>query len=675
MAAKWKEGLQARLVKRAFRAYERRIAQQEIPYDAWIREKEAQERTRTDSGRDLRLESGRYQEFGAEMLRGIADADILVLWDASGAPDAGADGRVRAYFAAHPGDVLLYADEDEIEDGVRRNPWLKPDWSPDTFFSYFYFGSFVAIHLAALRAAAPEGAGAAEGVQGTRGWDWRKRLYAFLLWVTERGPVGHIDSVLYHSPKIRVWGAEKEFDCLRRQARERRGWPAAPSGRVSIIIPSKDQPGVLSTCIHSVLEGSTYRDFEMIVIDNGSNAHNRERILRMRRMMAEDCRFLYHYEPMEFNYSRMCNLGASMATGDYLLFLNDDIEAVQEDWLERMLEKAMLPHVGAVGVKLIYPNTEIIQHAGVTNIRLGPAHKLQFRPDVYDYYFQRSLRCVDVLAVTGACLLVRKNAFWEAGGFREDLRVSFNDVELCYHLHELGYVNVVRNDVSLVHHESLSRGADDSAERLHRLHTELDMLYRLHPDLYNRDPYYHRYLVGDVLDQEFYPGCRYDYEKRVERAQPVLVEGGLAPEWHNQVLRIGVEFAGDLQKWETGKPGGGDWFLQGWSFALQVDNCRYRFSILLKPVSDPDAVPGASDSACAEDSAGPVYRIPVTRQYRPDIDANLNGILNARLSGFCVRFPRDALAEGCYLIGLLWEDLCSRQKLYRFSAETLTVRP
>ena len=185
---------------------------------------------------------------------------------------------------------------------------------------------------------------------------------------------------------------------------------------VSIVIPSKDNPGVLSTCIHSILEASTYRNFEIIVIDNGSSIKNKERIHLMLSQMQEECRFRYIYEPMEFNFSAMCNKGAALAKGDYILLLNDDIEIIQEDWLDKMLEKAMLPHVGAVGVKLLYPGSHTIQHAGITNIRLGPAHKLQFRDDRTDYYFLRNRLSFDVLGVTGACLMVKKNVYEAAGG-------------------------------------------------------------------------------------------------------------------------------------------------------------------------------------------------------------------------------------------------------------------
>ncbi len=665
MVSTVKNKLQETLVGRQKKRYEQQIARQDISYDNWIREREEQEKEgRILLGKELKMEVISYQECGQNFsFDHYKRADILVFHAGDGTPDMRELALVADYFTRHPDTVILYADEDEADEGgVRSNPWLKPDWSPDTLLSYFYFGGFFAVRR-------EEGCRVA--------WlgkeDCRQNLYDFVLKASEiTGCAAHIDSVLFHRRKIQAWGFEECFDDLKRAAYTRRGWPLVPKGKVSVVIPSKDNPRVLSNCIHSVLESSTYRDFEIIVVDNGSSAKNRERVERMRQMLEPAYRFLYHYEPMEFNFSRMCNIGVSLAKGEYVLLLNDDIEITQDDWLERMMEKAVLPHVGAVGAKLIYPGTEIIQHAGITNIHLGPAHKLQFRSDANEYYFKKNRLAFDVLGVTGACLLVKKRIYEEAGGFCEKLRVAFNDVEFCYHLHDLGYVNVVRNDVALTHHESLSRGADDSTEKLRRLHHELNMLYELHPSIYGKDPYYHRYLISDVLDAEYYTGCRYDFTKRVEKVQPQRLENGLCPEWHNEVLRMGIEFAGDMQKWQTGQPGSGDWMIQGWAWALMVDNCRYRFNLLLKPVEKGFLGKGSSECAMPEDRSQ-VWQLPCTRQYRPDIDANLNGIIHTKLPGVCVTFERDSLPAGEYLIGFLWEDACSRQKLYRFSAETLTV--
>lgn len=666
MVSKIKNTLQQNLIKKQYKWYENQIKEQTISYHDWIAGKEKQERECLSlKGKDLKLEVVSYNECNDSFaFSHYKDADILVFHAEDGTPDMRELALVADYFARHPETVVLYADEDEIDaKGIRSNPWLKPDWSPDTLISYFYFGGFFAVrreecsHLEWL---------------GEK--DARRNLYDFVLKAVEiTGRASHVDCVLFHrNGKIEPWGDEEIYDDLKRSAYLRRGWPLVPEGKVSIIIPNKDNPGVLSTCIHSVLEASTYRNFEIIVVDNGSNAHNRARIEMMRDMLQPEHRFVYHYEPMKFNFSKMCNIGVSMATGDYILLLNNDIEIIQEDWLEKMMEKAVLPHVGAVGVKLIYPTTEIIQHAGITNIHLGPAHKLQFRSDANEYYFKKNRLAFDMLGVTGACLLVKKSIYEEAGGFDEKLRVAFNDVEFCYHLHDLGYMNVARNDVALVHHESLSRGADDSTEKLRRLHQELNYLYEKHPSVYGTDPYYHRYLVKDVLDAEYLTGNLYDFDQRMERVEPQKMENYLDPAWHNEVLRMGIEFAGDMDRWQTGKAGGGDWLIQGWAWALMVDNCRYSFNVLLKPIEKGYIAPGSSEAAVPEDR-GIVWKLPCKRQYRPDIDANLHGIPNTKLPGVCVSFERTSLPAGEYLIGFMWEDRCSRQKLYRFSAETLSV--
>jgi GT2 family glycosyltransferase len=671
-----KKTLQAPMRRRQVRKYEERINSQTVAYHDWIIKKEKQEREanfpeetspegRTLQGQALSMEYIAYSGCGEHFSLKDVEADLAVFYGDGGKPDKEEMERMADYFARRPQVLIAYSDEDEIDtvsgEPRRKNPWLKPDWSPDTLLSYFYFGNLFAVRTKACRE-----------IPWLGSRDFRKNLYDFCLKAVELGgKAGHADSVLFHNTSpICPFGMEEKYEDIKKAAYIRRGWPLRPEGMVSIVIPSKDNPGVLSTCIHSILEASTYRNFEIIVIDNGSSIKNKERIHLMLSQMQEECRFRYIYEPMEFNFSAMCNKGAALAKGDYILLLNDDIEIIQEDWLDKMLEKAMLPHVGAVGVKLLYPGSHTIQHAGITNIRLGPAHKLQFRDDRTDYYFLRNRLSFDVLGVTGACLMVKKNVYEAAGGLSESLRVAFNDVEFCYHLYEMGFVNVVRNDVALYHHESLSRGMDDSVEKLKRLHQELDMLYEMHPSLYAQDPFYHRYLVRDVLDQEFYAGNRYEYTDRCDTVEPEALRDGLQPEWSNEVLRMGIEFAGDLCKWETGKSGGGNYFIQGWCYALQVDNSQYRFHVLLKPVGRDDGP--VKDT---EDGESAVWKLPVNRQYRPDIQENLGHLQMVALTGVCLQFDREALPEGEYLIGFLWEDCCSRQKLYQWTAETMVIVP
>ena len=201
----------------------------------------------------------------------------------------------------------------------------------------------------------------------------------------------------------------------------------------------------------------------------------------------------------------MCNRGAELADGKLLLFLNDDIELCENDWLDKMVSRALQPYVGSVGLKLYYPDSVKIQHDGIVNLPVGPVHKLQFMEDDRSYYFGRNRFTQDCVAVTGACLLIRTEVFREAGGFREVLRVAYNDVELGFRLLEMGYYNVVWNDRFAYHHESLSRGSDESPEKMQRLVQERELLYQMHPQFRGEDPFYPKGLNREGLDSRVVP--------------------------------------------------------------------------------------------------------------------------------------------------------------------------
>ena len=278
----------------------------------------------------------------------------------------------------------------------------------------------------------------------------------------------------------------------------------APHRVVSVIILSKDHPGVLEKCLRSFKEKTRYRFYEWIVVDNGSSEENREKMETLQRTYG----FTYVYEPMPFNFSKMCNLGERKAKGDLILLMNDDIEIIEGSWLERMAGQALLPHVGAVGAKLWYAGTENIQHAGVTNLKIGPSHKLVTFPDEEDYYFGRNRVTYNVAAVTGACLMVLRKKYEKVGGMDESLPVAYNDVDLCFKLLEAGYVNVQRNDAVLYHHESLSRGLDEQNDgKWERLLAEKEALYERHPQLRGEDPFYHK----DLIDNASNYMCNYKY--------------------------------------------------------------------------------------------------------------------------------------------------------------------
>ena len=204
----------------------------------------------------------------------------------------------------------------------------------------------------------------------------------------------------------------------------------------------------------------------------------------------------------------MCNIGAKKAKGEYYLLLNDDIEIIESEWLERMLGQAQLKHTGAVGAKLYYPNSKIIQHDGVIFIKQGPVHCLSGYSDDNTYYFGRNRLDYNYSAVTAACLLVSADKYKEVGGLNESLAVAYNDIDFCLKLVEKGYYNVIRNDAILYHHESVSRGSDvDNSNKFTRLINEQVKLFQMHPEYENNDPCYNPNLT------QINPDFSYNIEK------------------------------------------------------------------------------------------------------------------------------------------------------------------
>ncbi len=410
---------------------------------------------------------------------------------------------------------FIYSDEDKIsEDGTNRHePHFKPDWSPDTFMSLMY-----TCHLGVYRRSLGEEIGwLREGYEGAQDYDFTLRFTE----KTDR--IGHIPKILYH------WRERRESTAVNPEAKsyiletakkakedalKRRGLQGSveyieevyqyrvnydvPEGTlVSIIIPSKDNFDVFARCVDSLVEKTAYQQYEIVAVDNGSAPEQKKKY-------EEYCRshgYHYYHEKMDFNFSRMCNLGAEKAKGDMLLFLNDDITIANEVWLERMAGHAALPHVGAVGAKLLYPDSTLIQHIGVISFTGGPVHSFCQFDDTPIYYFCRNKIEYNYSAVTAACLMVERKKFQEVGGFDESFAVAYNDVDFCFKLTEQGYYNVSRMDAVLYHHESLSRGSDvENPDKMRRLYQEREHLYREHPQFIAKDAFYSPNLTMQKAD-------------------------------------------------------------------------------------------------------------------------------------------------------------------------------
>jgi GT2 family glycosyltransferase len=236
---------------------------------------------------------------------------------------------------------------------------------------------------------------------------------------------------------------------------------AKSAGRVSIIIPFKDRIDLLRGCLGS-LRTSSYRRFELILVDNGSSERRTRRYLR-RLQTRRGVRLVR--SPGPFNFSRLCNDGADRAGGDHLLFLNNDTEVLSRDWLEQLLQPALHPEVGVVGATLLYPDGTI-QHAGLVTQADGVwVHAYRGYPQDFAGHRGELHQVREVPAVTGACLLISRERFIALGGFDERFAGNLGDVDLCRRVREQGLRIVVTPHARLLHFESLSRGYQGPSQR------------------------------------------------------------------------------------------------------------------------------------------------------------------------------------------------------------------
>ncbi|MCR5420499.1 MAG: glycosyltransferase [Lachnospiraceae bacterium] len=441
---------------------------------------------------------------------------------------------------------IIYFDEDRVFEGKRHAPFFKPEWSPDTLVNCNYIGDFFAVKKEFA-------VGILELMLGdTEGGDTRVLSYSedelrydFLLRASEQtDKVRHIAKVVRHI--IDETAAEEEiyseftwrnqsqkYIKIRNDAFMRRGYDIHfekvferknnsvinnnainniviqsndPVYSLSVIIPSKDNSNVLINCLESIkrcyipLPG---KRLEIIIVDNGSKSSEGLKIEDYLSRYSSDIEVKYIYKKMEFNYPVMCNIGVSNSVGEYILFLNDDIELIEDNTFERMYMYASLGHIGAVGAKLYYPGGNIIQHTGVVvDLDCGPTHKLATYADDKPYYYGINVFDHNVLAVTGACLMVSREKYFKCGGFNDRMGIGYNDIDLCVRLYENGYLNVILNECILFHHESLSRGRDNADdEKYRRLREERQLLYELHPWILEKgDPFYSVNLISDSLD-------------------------------------------------------------------------------------------------------------------------------------------------------------------------------
>ncbi|MFO0852558.1 MAG: glycosyltransferase family 2 protein [Gemmataceae bacterium] len=415
---------------------------------------------------------------------------------------------------AQPDADFLYSDEDKLDPaGDRVEPNFKPDWSPETLRSRNYV-----CHLTVLRRSLVEQVGGfRDGFDGAQDHD-------LVLRASEHARrIVHIPQVLYHwrmhpqSTAANKGSKTYAFDSGKRAVQEhlaRLGIDAAvhdgpvmgtyqvvhhlrTQPLVSVIVPNKDHPEMLARCVDSLAKGS-YANFELIVVENGSTRP--ETFAYYRELEKQPhARVVTWDKP--FNYAAVNNFAARHAAGELLLFLNNDVEAINPDWLEAMVKLAVQPGVGAVGAKLYYAD-DTVQHAGIVIGMGGVAgHSHLNFPRQAPGHMQRLLYTQNVSAVTAACMLMPKEVFDRIGGFDEGFVLAFNDVDICLSVLAAGFRVVWTPDAELYHLESKTRGPEDTAEKERRFKREYDLFHtKWAAFLRAGDPYYSPHFRLDRPD-------------------------------------------------------------------------------------------------------------------------------------------------------------------------------
>lgn len=427
---------------------------------------------------------------------------------------------------------IIYSDEDTIdESGRRSNPWFKSDWNPDLFLAQDAIGGLCLCRTSLVRAAG----GFRPAYEGSHHYDLVLRVSER----TEARRIRHIPCVLYHRAAIAVAAARGGYDgavaattsvedhvrragiaadvlpvpgTRFRQLRYRLTGPEPP---VSVIVPTKDRLDLLRRCVAGVLSQTDYANLELLIIDNCSEQPATKAFLQE---ISGDARVRIIDYPRPFNYSAINNFAVRQARGDVMLLLNNDTEVISGRWLTDMVANAVRPEVGAVGARLLYPDGKL-QHVG-TIIGMGfvAGHVHSGLSGNDPGYFGRAMLQQNLSAVTAACLAIRKEVFEEAGGFDEELRVAFNDVDLCLRIRQKGYLIVYTPLAELYHHESASRGSDLIAARRLEFEREMRLMAQRWTSVMANDPYYspNLSLLQACPVPAFPPRWRYPWRERTK---------------------------------------------------------------------------------------------------------------------------------------------------------------
>ncbi|MFJ2428954.1 glycosyltransferase [Pseudomonas sp. NPDC087804] len=447
----------------------------------------------------------------------IATGEFIVLMDNDDIIAEHALFWVAKTINAHPNVAILYSDEDKIDElGNRSAPYFKSDWNPYLFRSHNMIS-----HLGVYRKELVDNVGRFRiGMEGSQDYDLALRCIEQV----DATQIIHIPRVLYHwrmhAGSTAMSSSEKPYaQTAGKRALDEHLHRSGIAGHaelldfgmyrihydlpkneplVSLIIPTRNAHHLVKQCIESIHHKTIYKNYEIILIDNGSDDKQSleyfEALSRIEgiRVIRDDG---------EFNYSALNNKAVKLANGEYIGLINNDIEVISPEWLNEMVSLAVQPNAGAIGARLWYPDDRL-QHGGVIMGPLGlagHAHKMLTRG--HHGYFGRASLIQGLSAVTAACLIVKKSIFEEVEGLNEtQLKIAFNDIDLCLKIMEAGYQNIWTPNADLYHHESATRGYEDTPEKIKRFESEVSYMVNRWSKVIKHDPFYNPNLTLSAED-------------------------------------------------------------------------------------------------------------------------------------------------------------------------------
>lgn len=456
----------------------------------------------------------------------IVEGEFVVLMDNDDVLPEHALFWIAKTINNHPEAAIIYSDEDKIDEhGFRSSPYFKTDWNP-----YLFRSHNMICHLGTYRKELIEKVGRFRvGMEGAQDYDLALRCSEQV----DASRIIHIPRILYHwrmhAGSTAMSGDEKPYalnagqqaldEHLKRSGIDGhaelldfgmyRVYYNLPAQKplVSLIIPTRNAYALVKQCIESICDKTLYQNYEIILVDNGSDD---PQSLAYFNALSKLPNVSVIRDDGEFNYSAINNNAVKHAKGEIIGLINNDIEVISPEWLGEMVSLALQPQAGAVGARLWYPDNRL-QHGGIIMGPLtlaGHAHKML--PKGNHGYFGRASLIQGMSAVTAACLIVKKSIFEEVGGLNEkDLKIAFNDVDLCLKIMEAGYQNIWTPNADLYHHESATRGEENTPEKLKRFLSEVEYVQNRWREIIENDPFYNPNLTFSAEDFSvaFPPRC------------------------------------------------------------------------------------------------------------------------------------------------------------------------